>query len=85
MILWQRECNSLERKLGRCLCSLRSMTSSLNVTNYTSSIKALKPFKMPYRCGADFRLKVRDYLLSCDSTDNVHCRGVGQALDGTLG
>ena len=31
---------------------------AVNVTNYTSSIKALKPFKMPYRYSGDFRLKV---------------------------
>lgn len=31
---------------------------SLNVTNYTKCITTLKPFKMPYRSGDDFRMKV---------------------------
>lgn len=31
---------------------------ALNVTNYSSGIKALKAFKMPYRSSDDFRLKV---------------------------
>ena len=30
----------------------------LNVTNYSKSITSLKPFKMPYHCGDDFRMKV---------------------------
>ena len=31
---------------------------ALNVTNYTSCIKSLKPFKKPYRGKDDYRLKV---------------------------
>jgi hypothetical protein len=30
----------------------------LNVTNYTSTYKQLKPFKAPYRWGSDKRLEV---------------------------
>lgn len=31
---------------------------ALNVSNFSASIKSLKPFKKAYKCQTDFRLKV---------------------------
>ena len=46
------------KELSKFVEYFDKLFDALNVRDYTSSIHSLKPFKMPYRSGNDFRLKV---------------------------